>query len=77
MINKETKKMSTYEVEQIHGSMVNGQREQAVRQIEESEYSAEDVFRSYMDYLYDAYEDQTNRMTYFFDLTIAYLRRTK
>lgn len=56
-------------LEEIHESLVNGQREQMVRQIKE--YGLYDFWEDYRTYLYERY-DMKFIITYFTDATISY-----
>lgn len=58
-------------LEEIHESLVNGQRKQMVSQIEE--YGVYDFFGEYDQYLRDIYGPQT-ALNYFGDSVISYFR---
>ena len=59
-------------IEQIHESLVNGQRKQMTAQIDK--YGLYDFWEDYKDYLYDLYEESTPAMRYFSDAVISYHR---
>lgn len=57
-------------IEQIHESLINGQRQQMVEQI--NEYGLIDFFADYKNYLKDTEDGQS--LYYFQDVTISYFR---
>lgn len=59
------------EIETIHESLVNGQRQQMVKQIEE--YGLYDFWADYSKYLNNLYET-LSAYEYFTDATISYFR---
>ena len=59
-------------MEQIHMSLVNGQRQQMVEQIDE--YILYDFWAEYAVYLESLYSDPDARWEYFTDATISYHR---
>ena len=61
-------------VEDIHESFVNGQREQAVKQIKR--YGAYDFFDDYKHYLESSNYPMGEQFMYFTDATGSYLKRT-
>ena len=61
-------------VEDIHESFVNGQREQAVKQIKR--YGAYDFFDDYKRYLESSNYPMGEQFMYFTDATGSYLKRT-
>lgn len=62
------------EIETIHESLVNGQREQMVRQIDE--YGVEDFWPEYKSYLRELY-GLSSAYDYFTDAAISYFRINK
>lgn len=56
----------------IHESLVNGQRKQMVKQIDE--YGLYDFWADYDYYLSTIYHDETARHTYFVDAAMCYHR---
>ena len=58
----------------IHESLVNGQRQQMVKQIKE--YGLYDFWSDYSDYLESLYTEPSSRYAYFIDATISYFRIT-
>jgi len=58
-------------LEEIHSSLINGQRKQAVEQIDK--YGCYDFWSDYKDYVFDHYST-TNAFLMFTDMTIAYFR---
>lgn len=67
--------MARYEqmqIEKIHSSLENGQRKQAVKQIEE--YGCYDFWPDYKDFLEDYCYSEHDSYDYFTDLTISYFR---
>ena len=64
-------KAKAFAIEEIHNSLVNGQRKQMVDQIDE--YMLYDFWEDYRDYLNDLYTD-TGPMEYFQDAVISYHR---
>ncbi len=61
-------------LETIHESMVNGQREQAVRQIQE--YGTAEFFDQYPGYLAEFVHYEATQYRYFVDVVTAYHRIT-
>lgn len=61
-------------LETIHESLVNGQRQQMVKQIKE--YGLYDFWSAYDDYLSMLYNDVSARYQYFTDATVSYFRIT-
>ena len=61
-------------LEAIHESLVNGQRQQMVKQIKE--YGLYDFWDDYNKYLMGLYYDMGSVHTYFTDATISYFRIT-
>ena len=61
-------------IETIHNSLVNGQRRQMVKQIDE--YGAADFFADYKEYLGDTYIhiDRVSAFNFFTDAVISYHR---
>lgn len=64
--------MEEYTIEEIHESLVNGQRKQAVRQIDE--YGNYDFWEHYKWFLENTYADYKTIFKYFSDMTISYNR---
>lgn len=62
------------QINQIHESMVNGQRKQAVKQMQE--YSLYDFFEDYSNYLKELYDDAEAREKYLLDAANSYFRIT-
>jgi len=60
------------EIEQIHMSLVNGQKRQMVEQIDE--YGIYDFFSDYSLYLDTLYSDVDGMYSYFKDAVISYHR---
>jgi len=67
-------KTQEQQMEQIHMSLVNGQRQQMVDQI--NEYGLYDFFYDYVTYLDSLYSETDARWNYFTDATISYHRIT-
>jgi hypothetical protein len=68
-------KTSSEQLEQIHESLVNGQRKQMVEQI--NEYGLYSFFADYKTYLQTIYtKEQQLPYIYFADATISYFRIT-
>ena len=63
--------MKEKEIETIHESLVNGNRVQMIKQIEE--YGHYDFWSDYRRYL-AGYYDSAHSLEYFTDATIAYFR---
>lgn len=61
-------------LETIHESLVNGQRQQMVKQIKE--YGLYDFWPDYQNYLRELYPDSKSQYAYFSDATISYFRIT-
>ena len=59
-------------IEEIHNSLLNGQRRQLVEQIKE--YGLYDFFADYQIYLLDTYETRQAQFEYFSDVTISFFR---
>ena len=59
-------------IEEIHNSLVNGQRQQMVKQIEEEELY--DFWAEYREYLEQMYTDPKSQFAYFADAVISYHR---
>ena len=66
--------MSRIEIQEIHESLVNGQRKQMVKQIEE--YRLYDFWFDYSVYLDSLYLEVDAKCNYFVDATISYHRIT-
>ena len=64
--------MERKKMEQIHMSLVNGQRRQMVEQIDE--YGLYDFFLDYSDYLDTLYSDVDGMYSYFKDAVVSYHR---
>ena len=64
----------TEQLDEIHLSLMNGQREQMVDQI--NEYGLYDFFADYYHYLNDMYIDDESSYWYFGDCVISYHRIT-
>ena len=64
--------MKTKEIQQIHESLVNGQRKQMVRQIDE--YGKYSFLSDYKDYLQEMYVNAIDRHNYFVDAAVSYDR---
>jgi len=64
--------ISTLQLEEIHTSLINGQRAQAVEQIEE--YGPAGFFRHFREYLAEFGGDTQTQYKYFADAWIAYTR---
>ena len=64
--------MDRITIEEIHESLVNGQRKQMVSQIQE--YGVYDFWDDYRWYLNGLYADQLPKYDYFTDATISYFR---
>jgi hypothetical protein len=62
------------QINAIHESLVNGQRKQAVKQMQE--YSFYDFFEDYLTYLKALYEDAEAREKYILDAANSYFRIT-
>jgi hypothetical protein len=62
------------DIETIHESLVNGQRQQMVKQIKE--YGLYDFWSDYADYLNNLYPESQSRYDYFTDATKSYFRIT-
>jgi len=60
------------QIEEIHNSLVNGQRTQMVKQIDE--YGLYDFWADYRDFLESLYSGTKARWDYFFDATVSYNR---
>ena len=63
--------MSDHKIEEIHESLVNGQKKQMVQQIEE--YGLYDFWEEYRNYLEDFCDTEIAYM-YFSDVAISYHR---
>lgn len=61
-------------VEQIHESLVNGQRRQMVEQIKE--FGEYDFFSEYQAFLEYTYYNAETEYRYFIDATVSYFRIT-
>ena len=59
-------------IEEIHESLVNGQRRQCVKMIDE--FGLYDFWDQYADYLVDLYTSPDSRWRYFTDMAISYHR---
>ena len=59
-------------LETIHESLVNGQRQQMVKQIDE--YGLYDFFADYCGYLVESYVNVASQYEYFRDATVSYHR---
>ena len=70
-LNGQTKQADLLE---IHESMINGQRKQAVRFI--NDYIPADFFPDYRNYLDRVCEDINNKHLYYTDAVISYFRIT-
>lgn len=64
---------SREQLENIHASLVNGQRKQMVEQI--NEYGTQSFFADYENYLQEFYTEE-QQYIYFADATISYFRIT-
>ena len=62
------------QIEIIHNSLVNGQRQQVVKQIKE--YGLYDFWADYVIYLNNFYKDIQSQYDYFADAVISYHRIT-
>ena len=60
------------QLEQIHNSLINGNRRQMVEQIDE--YGLYDFWDDYKSYLSDLYVNDYSTVKYFTDATISYFR---
>ena len=60
------------QIEEIHNSLVNGQRQQMVAQIDN--YELYDFWAEYGEYLEQMYTDPKSRFAYFADTVISYHR---
>lgn len=60
------------DIETIHESLVNGQRQQMTVQIDE--YGIYDFFSDYKEYLKDQYVNTKSILAYFSDAVISYHR---
>jgi len=67
--------MNRAELENIHESLVNGQRRQMVSQI--NEYGNYEFWSDYAGYLRELYTESESAYCYFRDATISYFRITK
>jgi len=65
--------MYAKQIEQIHESLINGQRKQAVNQIDDYGNSY-DFWADYKEYLNSLYPKHHSRYVYFTDLCISYFR---
>ncbi len=61
-------------IEEIHESLVNGNRQQMVRQIQE--YGLYDFWADYKEYLNGLYVNDNAKFQYFTDAAIAYAHIT-
>ena len=59
-------------IETIHESLINGQKEQAIKQIKK--YGVYPFFVDYAGYLDSLYQDSKDQYEYFYDAVILYLR---
>jgi hypothetical protein len=66
-------KTSHEQLNDIHASLVNGQRQQMVKQIKK--YGLYPFFEDYKDYLQELYTEE-QQYIYFADATISYFRIT-
>jgi hypothetical protein len=67
--------MSKFEqIENIHNNLVNGNRQDCVKQIQE--YGLYDFWPDYQEYLQSLYADNLSCYEYFVDMTISYFRIT-
>lgn len=66
--------MENYSIEEIHESLINGQRKQAVSQIQECGVC--NFWEEYKHYLESTYGDYKTVFKYFSDMTISYHRVT-
>jgi hypothetical protein len=65
--------MNKYELlENIHNNLVNGNRRDCVKSIDE--YGLYDFWREYKDYLTDLYMGTDEAYGYYTDMTISYFR---
>ena len=64
--------MNHKKLEEIHESLVNGQRKQMVKQIDE--YGLYDFWSDYKTYLHELYVHIGSQHTYFVDAVISYHR---
>ena len=60
------------EIEEIHDSLVNGQRHQMTDQIDE--YGLYDFFEDYSTFLFGLYAETKNQYSYFKDAVVSYHR---
>ena len=59
-------------IENIHNSLINGQRKQAVKQIDD--YGKYDFWEDYEKFLDDTYANRAVSCGHFMELTISYFR---
>ena len=59
-------------LEEIHSSLLNGQRKQMTDQI--NEYGLYDFFEDYSNYLCNLYEHSHSKHTYLLDCVVSYHR---
>jgi hypothetical protein len=62
------------EIELIHNNLVNGNRTDCVKQIKR--YGLYDFWPDYKNYLAEICNDDSERFSYFQDMTISYFRIT-
>ena len=66
--------MKSEQLENIHNNLVNGNRQDCVKQIKK--YGLYDFWSDYKDYLYNNGYSDDEVVNYFTDLTISYFRIT-
>ena len=66
--------MRAKEINEIHNSLINGQKRQMVDQI--NEYGLYDFFEDYDDFLNTYYAEDESKYGWFFDCVISYHRIT-
>jgi hypothetical protein len=66
--------MKSEQLENIHNNLINGNRRDCVKQIQE--YGLYDFWSDYFAYLGELYFDKTVIAGYFSDMTISYFRIT-
>lgn len=64
--------MDTEKLESIENNLINGNRSDCVRMIDE--YGLYDFWPDYKQYLFDLYVNERDRYTQFTDMTISYFR---
>jgi len=66
--------MKVNEIENIHTNLINGNRQDCVKQIKE--YGLYDFWNDYAIYLVENYNDDCDRYKHFRDMTLSYFRIT-